>query len=117
MVGLQFGKAGEPPLPLARVPVSASDATHMEAMGPALASLFLAAITPQTRGRLTLTGDSEAIVDLLNCSSSPANLLCSTFRSQCAMISESGGTKPAWSPAPRTLSVMHWLMPHESPNG
>ena len=63
---MRLGKAGELLLLLAGVLVSASDATHMEAIGSALANLFLAVIDPQAPGRLTLTGDSETVVDLLN---------------------------------------------------
>lgn len=97
-VGLCLGRAGHPPLLRAGVPVSASDATRTEAMGPPLACLFLAALAPRARGRLVLTGDSAAVVDLLNRCSSPADLFLFNIRELVRDVLRGWGYRAHWVP-------------------
>ena len=93
-----LGKAGEPPLLLAGVPVFSSNATRMEAMDPALTSLFLATIFPRAWGRLTLTGDSETVVDLLNWSSLLADLFLFNIQELVRDTLHGWGYQACWVP-------------------
>jgi hypothetical protein len=60
-IGITISKGGTTILQ-ASVPVTASDATRCEALGPALASLLLARL-PQ--GKVCFKGDSHTVVRLL----------------------------------------------------
>ena len=51
--------------------VSAMDASHTEALCPALAALLLRAANPKIPGWVTFIGDSAAVVDLTNHCSPP----------------------------------------------
>ena len=48
------------------VPVMVRDATHAEALGPALASALLLVASPRHPGHVHFVGDSEAVTSLLN---------------------------------------------------
>ena len=71
-VGITFSQPGGAPLVSFSVPVYASDAMHTEALGPALASLLLAAwFSPS---RICFRGNSAHVVGLLDRSWCPSNI-------------------------------------------
>ena len=68
-IGIMVEHPWAAPLVSLSVPVSAADATHMEALGPALASLLLASWF--SVARVCFKGDSSYVVGLLDYSRRP----------------------------------------------
>ena len=61
-IGITIARPDKPPILTASIPVTATDATRTEALGPALAALLLSRLPP---GYIQFEGDSLVVVRLL----------------------------------------------------
>ena len=80
------------------MPVAASDASRAEALGPPMASLLLVAAAPRSRGRVTFTGDSSSVVNLLERAAPTEDLFLFNCRELVTDVLQGWGIRAIWVP-------------------